>query len=78
MRKEIPMKKMIALVMVLIMTAGSAFANPAYSDREIEKRIDEAGNAYIEFYRKGFPNAHSAAEKHTQEGFLHRKQACPV
>ena len=45
------MKKMIALVMVLIMTAGSAFANPAYSDREIEKRIDEAGNAYIEFYR---------------------------
>lgn len=56
------MKKMIALVMVLIMTAGSAFANPAYSDREIEKRIDEAGNAYIEFYRKGYEDRYAEYE----------------
>ena len=50
------MRRIIAVVMTMVILSISVCA---YSDDEIERRIDEVGNEYIEFYRQGNRDAWS-------------------
>ena len=50
------MKRKIAILLTGMMLANTlaVYASPTYTDAEIEKRIDEAGEEYIQFYRDGY------------------------
>ena len=50
------MKRKIAILLTGMMLANTltVCGSPTYTDAEIEKRIDEAGEEYIRFYRDGY------------------------